>query len=241
MGAKRNVSMTTSTDTVKRVDPQAADAEAAQPTTAAETKKKKAVTTKKPRRSKKYVSARSFVDKTKQYELGEAVALVKKTSYSKFAGTVTADMVVKEVGEQVALTFPHSTGKTARVAIADDALIEQIANGVIDFDVLLATPAFVPKLAKHAKVLGPKGLMPNPKNGTITQQPEARKKELEGGKITIKSERKAPLVHVAVGKTDMADEQLVANVQALITAMDFRLKKLTLSATMGPSVKVKLG
>ena len=99
----------------------------------------------------------------------------------------------------------------------------------------------MPKLAKYARVLGPKGLMPNPKSNTIVQDPEARKKELEKGKVAIKSERKAPLVHMLVGKTSFESNQLVENIEALVTALDYRLKKLTLSAAMGPGVKVKLG
>lgn len=204
------------------------------------TEKKVVTKAKRAARSHKYVAARSLVDKTKSYPLSEAIELVKKTSYSKFVGSITADLVVKEIGEQGSLTLPHQTGKTIRVAIADEAVIEKIARGELDFEVLLSTPALVPKLAKYAKVLGPRGLMPNPKNGTITQQPEARKKELEGGKLTLKTEKKAPLIHLVVGTTAMETAQIEANLRALIESLDFRLQKLTLSASMGPGVRVTL-
>lgn len=191
-------------------------------------------------RSKKYHSVRAQVDKTKTYDPFAAIELVKKLSYSKFEGTITADVVVKEAGQSVTLTFPHSTGKTLRVAVVDDALIEQIEAGTIDFDILVTSPQFMPKLAKLARVLGPKGLMPNPKNGTITENPAAKKKELEGGQTTIKTEKKAPLMHVTIGKTSMETKALVENLQALIEALNTKALKLSVSATMSPSVKVTL-
>lgn len=239
MGAKRNITLSSTTDVVKKIDIDQASL-GNEVNSSKSTKKNIKKNSKSSKRSKKYVSSRSLIDKSKSYDLGEAIALVKKTSYSKFVGTITADVLVREIGEQTTLTFPHNTGKSIRVAIANDQLIEQISSGKIDFDILLSTPEFVPKLAKFAKVLGPRGLMPNPKNGTITQQAEEKKKELEAGKLTIKTEKKAPLAHVAVGKTDMKDDQLIANVRSLIESLDFRLKKITLSATMGPAVKVKI-
>lgn len=201
-------------------------------------------TAKKPKqahlRSKKYHSVRAQVDKTKTYDPFAAVELVKKLSYSKFEGTITADVVVKEAGQSITLTFPHSTGKTIRVEVASDAVIEQIEAGTIDFDILVTSPQFMPKLAKLARVLGPKGLMPNPKNGTISENPAAKKKELEGGQITIKTEKKAPLMHVTLGKTSMETKELVENLQALIEALNTKALKMSISATMSPSVKVTL-
>jgi large subunit ribosomal protein L1 len=99
----------------------------------------------------------------------------------------------------------------------------------------------MPKLAKHARVLGPKGMMPNPKNATVTTEPEKRQKELEGGKTTLKSEKKSPLMHVILGKTNQPDKELIANTQHLIKAVGGKkILKLTLSATMSPGIKVDL-
>jgi len=191
-------------------------------------------------RGKRYTTTRSLVDRTIDYPLADAIDLVTKTSYSKFVGTITADLVVKEIGDQGTLTFPHSTGKTITVEIASEETLTKLEKGVIDFDILLTEPAFVPKLAKYARLLGPKGLMPNPKNGTITAQPAKRKKELEAGAVTIKSERKAPLCHVIIGNTKMSKSELLANANALLTILKGRVLKMTLSATMGPGVKVKV-
>ena len=229
MGAKRNVDMSATETKVKVV----------------KAKKTKQATqkTQKPRtktRSKKYQEKRALVDRTKEYPLEEAIELVKKTSYTKFDGTITASMVFKEVGEQARLTLPYSTGKTVKVAIADDQVIENIAAGKIDFDVLISTPEFVPKLAKYARVLGPKGLMPNPKNGTITTNPKKRAKELAAGEVVVKTDRKQPVAHVSVGKVSQATKEIKANLETLIKALSGKLKKLTLSATMSPGVKVKL-
>jgi large subunit ribosomal protein L1 len=116
--------------------------------------------------------------------------------------------------------------------------LAQLEAGTIDFDVLITEPRFMPKLAKHARVLGPKGLMPNPKNGTITDNPEAKRKELEGGKVTLKTEKKAPLMHVLLGKTDMETKDLVENLNALLEAVKGKAVKASVTATMSPSVKV---
>lgn len=231
--------MSVTTDTVKKV---VVDAPVEEGTTsAAKTTGKKSAKKTQSSRGKRYVAARSMIDKTKTYSITEAVELVKRTSYGKFDSSISVDAIVREIGDQGSVSFPHSTGKTLRIAIASDELLFDLESGKVDFDVLLTTPAYMPKLAKYARLLGPKGLMPNPKNNTIVQDPETRKKELEKGKVAIKSERKAPLVHMIVGKKSFDSKLLVENIEALVTALDYRLKKLTLSGAMGPGVKVKLG
>ncbi len=189
-------------------------------------------------RSSKYASVRSKVDKTKTHEPKAAVELIKKLSYTKFDGMITAHAVVKEEGMTASLTLPHSTGKSLRVAIADDKLLTDIAAGIIEFDALVASPQFMGKLAKFAPVLGPKGLMPNPKNGTLTANPEAAKKKLEAGTTTIKSEKKAPLFHIQIGKVSMPTAELVANLDAVIKTLSSKLDTVVIAATMSPGVKV---
>jgi len=167
--------------------------------------------------------------------------MVIQTSYSKFTGTVMADLIVKDDKVSAEVAFPYSTGKTIRVAVMSDELISQIEAGTINFDVLVTHPSFMPKLAKLAKILGPKGLMPNPKNGTISPDPDKRAKELATGKTTIKTERKAPLIHALIGKTNQDPKELAANTEALIKAIGpSKITKLVLSATMGPGIKVDL-
>jgi len=193
---------------------------------------------KEHKRSSKYTVVRSQVDKTKHYEPTVAVDLIKKLSYTKFDGMITAHAVVKEDGMSASLTLPHSTGKKIRVAIVDDQLLKDIAEGKIEFDALIAHPQFMPKLARFAPVLGPKGLMPNPKNGTLTANPEAAKKKLEAGTTTIKTEKKAPLFHIQIGKVSMPTKELVANLDAVIKVLSLKLDSVVIAATMSPGIKV---
>lgn len=189
-------------------------------------------------RSPKYAAARSQVDKTTTYDPFAAVELLKRLSYSKFDGTVEAHAVLKEVGESATITFPHSTGKKRVVAIASDAVLKEIEAGEINFDVLVASPDMMPKLTKYARVLGPKGLMPNPKMGTLTPNPEKAKEMLEAGSTTIKTEKKAPLIHVSIGKVSSDTKALVENIEALAKAFKGKMVRLTISATMSPGIKV---
>lgn len=244
MGSKRNVDMSANSDTVKIVstdEPQKTDETAVQDAPAEEAQEAPKAKTKPTRvRSKKYVASRANVDKTKQYDAFAAIELIKKLSYSTFDGTVTADLLIKDIGTQTDLTFPHKTGQTVRVAIATEEVISEIEAGNINFDILLSAPNMMPKLAKHARSLGPRGLMPNPKNGTVTADPERRKKELEKGSITIKTERKQPLMHVTIGKVSMETKDLVENFNALLNALKNKVQKASLSSSMSPSVKVKI-
>ena len=240
MGQKKNVDMSMSETEVKVVE---AVVETTAVTTETETKTEQQVvkkTAKKKVRSQKYQAVRSQVDKTRLYDILSAVDLLKKLSYSSFDGTIVAHLVLdeKSQGERIEIQFPHSTGKSITVAIADEKLLAKVAKGEVDFDVLLATPDMMPKLAKLAKILGPKGLMPNPKQGTLIADPKAKKKELESGKITIRSERKAPLMHIVIGNTKMETKELVANLQALLVALKDKVIKLSLAATMSPGIKV---
>lgn len=235
MGTKRNVDMSSTEVKVKKV--KAVEPKTIEGEKDAETKKKAVRITKRVR-GKKYQATRAQVDKTKQYDPFAAIELIKKLSYTKFDSAITAHAVVKEAGQSVTLAFPHPTGQTQRIAIMSDDLLKQIEAGKLDFDVLLSTAQYMPQLAKHAKVLGPKGLMPNPKNGTLSDNPETKKKELEGGQITFKAEKKAPLMHIILGKTDMETKQLVENLQTFISSLKDKLFSLSLSATMSPGVKV---
>lgn len=228
MGTTKNVTVS-GVENVKIVDA---------PTQEEKTVKKQPVA--KKIRSKKYTLAKSKLDKTQKYELAKAIEMVKDLSYSKFDGTVEAHLVVKEAGISTNVSFPHSTGKSIKVAIFSEKLAKDIEAGNIDFDILIASPSDMPKLTKFARVLGPKGLMPNPKNGTLTTNPEGKKKELEAGKVNVKTERKAPLMHIGVGKISMKTADLAENIEALLNALKGKVNKLTISATMSPGVKVEI-
>ena len=202
-------------------------------------------TERKPKvRGKKYLAARNKVNQNKYYPLAEAIKLVKKTSISKFIGNLEAHLLVKPAsrrGRLGELKLPYFKGKARKVIIADEQVIKQIKAGKIDFDVLLASPKTMPKIVPFARVLGPKGLMPNPKNGTLVDNPEKAIKNFSSQAIKIKTEKKAPVVHLVLGKLDQPDKELVANIEALIKILGAnQIKKLVLKATMGPGVKVKL-
>lgn len=238
MGSKKNVDMTQAETEVKIVaNPDENSATEVSEENSEEKVEKKVVKAKKVR-GKRYQAVRSKLDKSKLYSVKEAVELVKKLSYSHFVGSVEAHIVVRETGDSVNLALPHSTGQSVRVVVVDAEVLSNIEAGKIDFDILVAHPEFMPKLAKFAKVLGPKGLMPNPKSGTLTPNPELKKKELEAGKFNLKTEKKAPLMHLTIGKTDMNSADLVANIEALVKALKGKILKLVIAPSMGPGIKV---
>lgn len=196
--------------------------------------------TRPPRkRGRKYQSARMLVEPNKVYSLTEALELLPKLLVSTFDETVELHINTNGQGVSATVTLPHGTGKKTRVAIANDKLIEEVEKGKIDFDVLLAEPSMMPKLAKVAKFLGPRGLMPNPKAGTITDKPEEVAKKYEGGQMTFKTESKAPVMHLTVGKISFGKEKLEENIKTALSAIQAgRIKKTVLKSTMSPGIKV---
>lgn len=192
-------------------------------------------------RGKKYVAAKAKTDREKLYKLGDAVKLVKESSYSKFDGTMELHLVVKKTGTSVNLNLPHMAGREKKVEIADDATVEKLKTGKIDFDILVATPAMMPKLVPFARLLGPKGLMPNPKNGTLVADPK-KLKSFSASTITIKTEKEAPLIHTVVGKNSQADKEIVENIEAIFKALggSKQIERAFLKSTMSPSVKLAI-
>lgn len=192
-------------------------------------------------RGRRYKQALATVDKTKLYSLPEALELLRKVGYTKFDGTVELHINTIEKGVSGQVSLPHGTGKQTRVAIADDKLVEQVEKGKIDFDVLLATPDMMSKLAKVAKFLGPRGLMPNPKNGTIADDPQKLAQSMsQGNRLRFKTES-FPIIHLSVGCLSMKDAQLIDNIKAILAAIGAsRIKNITLKSTMSPGIKLAL-
>ena len=204
-------------------------------------------------RSKKYLEKRETLDKTKVYPINEALELVKNGSYSKFVGTLEAHINTPNTGIRGLVALPHAAGKKIRIlafggnedagadVIGSDEIIEEINKGKINFDLVVTTPQWMPKLAKVARILGPRGIMPNPKNGTITDDVKKAVEGFQAGKTEYKTEGKAPIIHISLGKVNQPTEELVANIKALTQIVGkTRIKKVTLAPTMGPSVKVSV-
>ena len=193
-------------------------------------------------RSSKYKKTKAKIDNSKLYDLKEAVEIVQKSSLSKFDGNIDAHIVLNvEPGTIGEITFPHLETSTKKIAITDDKLIKKIEKGEIDFDILVATPITMPKLLPLARILGPKGLMPNPKNGTLVNDAKEAVKKLQVAKMVVKTEKKFPLIHIKVGKISQKTSEVVANIEELISVIKaLKIKKLYLTPTMGPSVKVKI-
>lgn len=222
------------------------------------------------KRGKKYRKVSEQVDRTKLYPLSEAVSLVKKTSYSKFDGTVElavnlgVDPRHADQNVRGATPLPHGTGKSVRIVVfakgdkaveaakqdvefvGGDDLAQKISEGWLDFDQVIATPDMMGVVGKLGRVLGPRGLMPNPKLGTVTFDVVSAVKELKAGRAEFRVD-KAGIVHAPVGKTSMDEAHLVENAQAVVdallkakpsTAKGTYMKKMAVSATMGPGVKV---
>lgn len=205
--------------------------------------KKNAKPGKSKPRGKKYQESSKDLDRSKTYSLTEAIELAKKMSYTKFPGTLEAHINTVQTGIRGLVSLPFASGKKLKILEFDgeDEVIENIEKGKIDFDIIITTPAGMPKLTKVARILGPKGLLPNPKNGTITNDLKKAAESFQAGKTEYKTESKAPIIHMALGKLSQPNEELIANIKQLISTLGkTKVKKVALSPTMGPSVKLDL-
>ena len=223
------------------------------------------------KRGKKYIDAAKTIDRTAQYDTEEAISLVKKSAVAKFDETIECHIRTgcdgRHADQQIrgAVVLPNGTGKTVKVLVfakgakADEAeaagadfvggeeLIPKIQNeGWFDFDVVVATPDMMGVVGRLGRVLGPKGLMPNPKAGTVTMDVTKAIDDIKAGKIEYRLD-KANIIHVPVGKASFTEEQLVENFNALMGVINkvkpaavkgAYLKSVTLTSTMGPGVKV---
>lgn len=225
-----------------------------------------------PKISKRMKDAYAGIDREKIYSLEEAVKLIKSKAKAKFDETIdltinlNVDVRKSDQNIRGALVLPHGTGKTLRVAVfakdakADEAkkagadlvgaedLAEKIKKGEMNFERCVATPDMMPLVGTLGKILGPKGLMPNPKLGTVTPDVASAVKAAKGGQIEYRAEKEG-IVHAGVGKASFAEKALMENVKALSsTIMKSKpdtikgafLVKASLSSTMGPSVKINL-
>jgi len=221
-------------------------------------------------RGKKYRLAAEKVDRNKQYSLDEAVALLKEVSYVKFDGTV--DLAInlgvdpRHADQNVRGTtpLPHGLGKTVRIvvfakgdaamqaqsagveAVGGDDLATRISGGWLDFDQVIATPDMMGVVGKLGRVLGPRGLMPNPKLGTVTFEVTKAINELKAGRTEFRVD-KAGIAHCPVGKASFASDKLADNIRAVLetvvkakpsTAKGTYLKKISVSSTMSPGIKI---
>ncbi|WP_420977189.1 50S ribosomal protein L1 [Bacillus vallismortis] len=222
------------------------------------------------KKGKNYAEAAKLVDRSKAYDVSEAVALVKKTNTAKFDATVEVAFRLgvdpRKNDQQIrgAVVLPNGTGKTQRVLVfakgekakeaeaagadfvGDTDYINKIQQGWFDFDVIVATPDMMGEVGKIGRVLGPKGLMPNPKTGTVTFEVEKAIGEIKAGKVEYRVD-KAGNIHVPIGKVSFEDEKLVENFTTMYdtilkakpsAAKGVYVKNVAVTSTMGPGVKV---
>jgi large subunit ribosomal protein L1 len=192
-------------------------------------------------RGKRYQEAKKLVDSNKYYSLKEAVNLLKKMELAKFDQSVELHFVVDETGLKGEIDLPYSTGKIVKVKVVDDKVLADLEKGKIEFDILVTHPSFMPKLAKFAKVLGPRGLMPNPKAGTISSNPPQVVKKFEKGLLRWKTEAKFPLIHQMIGKISYDEKNLVTNAEKFLEAVGkAHIKKALIKTTMSPAIKIAI-
>jgi large subunit ribosomal protein L1 len=194
-------------------------------------------------RSKAYVSAKAQVDSTKVYPLSQAIELLRKVSYSKSNDTVELHLILKnKPSSELKVILPTPIGSPRKVAVFSDSVMAQIEAGKLDFDLLVASPSDMPKLVKFAKTLGPKGLMPNPKNGTVSSDPQAAAKKLAADvSSTLKLDKSGPVIHTSVGKLSFKDQQLSANIATILQATaSSGFKKIVLKSSMSPAIRLQV-
>ncbi|KYD33030.1 50S ribosomal protein L1 [Parageobacillus toebii] len=223
-----------------------------------------------PKRGKKYLEAVKLVDRFKAYPIAEAIELVKKTNIAKFDATVEVAFRLgvdpKKADQQIrgAVVLPHGTGKVQRVLVfakgekakeaeaagadyvGDTEYINKIQQGWFDFDVVVATPDMMGEVGKLGRILGPKGLMPNPKTGTVTFDVAKAVQEIKAGKVEYRVD-KAGNIHVPIGKVSFDNEKLAENFTTIYEAIlkakpaaakGTYVKNVTITSTMGPGIKV---
>ncbi|OUW63455.1 MAG: 50S ribosomal protein L1 [bacterium TMED198] len=223
--------------------------------------------------SKRYNSNFSKIDRNKMYSIDEAVKLIKSMDSAKFDETVDISFnlgVDPKHSDQLVrgtVSLPNGTGKDVKVLVVSkgeklkeaenagadffgsDEILEKIKSGWLDFDVLVATPDMMADLGKLGRFLGPRGLMPNPKSGTVTNDIEKAVKELKAGKIQFRTE-KTGIIHAGVGKVNFKEVALIENIKALTKELNrlkpsstkgIYMKKINISSSMGPGIKVDLG
>lgn len=221
---------------------------------------------KSERKGKNYRESYKLIDQTKSYSVEEAVELVKKTSKVKFDASVELHINLgvdpRQADQNIRgnLVLPGGTGKQVRVAVFDDAKVasadlagidnisKALEKGEIKFDVLIATPANMAKLGKFARLLGPRGLMPNPKSGTVTTDVDKAVKEAKAGKVDYRVDSTG-IVHVAVGKVSFDSKKLIENIEALLNNIRTQkptsikgnfVKAIHMSSSMGPSINLQV-
>ena len=223
------------------------------------------------KKSKRYTEAAAQIEAGKAYSVEEAVELVKKTSTVKFDASVDVafklGLDVRQADQQLrgAVVLPHGTGKTKKVLVvtqgekakeAQEAgadvvggkeILEDIKKGWLDFEVMIATPDMMAELGKLGRILGPKGLMPNPKTGTVTMDVAKAVKETKAGKVTYRTDKEGN-VHLPIGRVSFDNDKLVENFNTIYdlivklkpnTAKGVYMKNVVISSTMGPAIKVQ--
>lgn len=225
------------------------------------------------RRGKKYQDLAKKIDQDKLYELKEALKLVTETNPAKFDASVEVHVRLgvdpRQADQNIrsTISLPHGTGKVVRVAVfapsehhaaakkagadiaGEDDFLKQLDKGTLDFDVLIATPQFMPKLSKYARILGPRGLMPNPKSGTVSSDVVKATTEAKTGKLEYRIDKQA-IVHLGVGKVSFGSEKLHENAKVFFDSLATNkpaslkgtyIKSINISSTMGPGIKVDHG
>jgi large subunit ribosomal protein L1 len=202
-------------------------------------KLKKTLVLKKPKHGKKYLMAKTKITKNNVYSLEDAVNLLKEMSYASFDETIEVHLNLLNEGLKGEVSFPHATGKSVSVVVLDEAIIKKIEDGVIDFDILVAHPSQMPKLAKFAKILGPKGLMPNPKTGTVSTEPDKVAEKFRNGSTRWKSESKFPIIHQIIGKKSLENKAIIENIKAFIESVGVKnITSAYIAGSMTPSVQI---
>ena len=208
----------------------------------------------KSNRSEKYKAKVEAIERTKRYNVSEAITKAQAGSYSKFDGTIELHMNTANKNMRGLVSLPFATGRKLTVLafgkgseesgadfIGDDEKISSIQKGKVDFDVVVTTAEWMPKLAKIAAILGPRGLMPNPKSGTITNDLKKAVADIQSGKVEYKTDRNAQTMHLSIGKVSQSSEEIVANVKQLVmTIGKTRIKKMVVAPTMGPGIKIDM-
>ncbi len=176
------------------------------------------------------------------YPLKEAIALLVKQNKGRKTNTVELHINTLDTGMKGEVSLPHSTGKKQVIEVFSDKTIVKINAGKLEFTTLLATPADMPKLAKYAKILGPKGLMPTPKNGNLIENPKKRLEELsKGSTLSYKTEPKFAVIHLSLGSTTQKTDHLIENISALVKHINpMKIKSVFLTSTQTPSIKLDL-